>query len=872
MEEQRIMKVSGKGNEELQARLELEMKLRGRDQYFATVRKAKERESESNTAPCISILKRGVAPLADALRNKMDELTSKGRAGRRHSAVRYLKDLDLDIVAFISLRIILDGISMSKILQNVAIRIGREIETEAKLQALAKFDAQRMEVTQNHLKKVHHRRRRKMVFDHAVRESQEFDWKAWPKSDLLHIGQFIIDVAIATSGLIQVEAREHRMISEGKGKNMFTTAYYLTATNECISWLEDRHERYALLSPKFFPTVIPPKPWTGAWGGGYHTDAVPALTLIKTTNKNYLNEIDELIKAGEMTEVVDAINTMQNTAWRINKPVLKVMQAVFEMQDYQSLAGLPARELTPIPRCPACGADMSEVTRMNPHSCPGFTEEKLLEWKKASVNVRTFNAGLVSKQLQFRRMLDMAIMFEDAEAIYFPYQLDFRGRVYSVPSHLTPQGTDASKGLLEFAEGKALGSEDAVRWLAIHGANTWGNDKVSFEARHQWVLDNQDMILACAEDPLGETWWMDADSPFCFLAFCFEWAGYVRDGLNHVSHIPIAMDGSCNGLQIFSLMLRDEEGGRAVNVLPSEKPQDIYGIVAERAIEKLKVKLESGEKVYSKSKKDENGKPKFLYDEKVEAKKWLDMGVTRKTTKRQVMVLPYGGTQQSCREYTHEHLRERIMDGYQWEGNEFMSSLFMSTIIWEAINEVVRAAQDAMKYLQRIADIVSSAGLPVWWTTPTGLPVLQAYKEIKNRRIETKMGDCIVFLTMKEEVDEKYDKAKQRNGISPNFIHSLDAAALQRTVCEAAKLGINSYAMIHDSYGTHAADTPALARTLREVFAGMFGGDHNLLEEFTKEVIKVLPDDDPRLQELPELPQMGNMEVSKVKEAAYFFA
>src|SRR3546814_16441857 len=52
-----------------------------------------------------------------------------------------------------------------------------------------------------------------------------------------------------------------------------------------------------------------------------------------------------------------------------------------------------------------------------------------------------------------------------------------------------------------------------------------------------------------------------------------------------VSRIPVALDGSCSGLQHFSAMLRDEEGGAAVNLLPAERPQDVYKRVAVRAQE-----------------------------------------------------------------------------------------------------------------------------------------------------------------------------------------------------------------------------------------------------------------------------------------------
>ncbi|WP_323166737.1 DNA-directed RNA polymerase, partial [Pseudomonas bubulae] len=69
--------------------------------------------------------------------------------------------------------------------------------------------------------------------------------------------------------------------------------------------------------------------------------------------------------------------------------------------------------------------------------------------------------------------------------------------------------------------------------------------------------------------------------PFCFLAFCFEWAGVVEHGGLWESALPIAFDGSCSGIQHFSAMLKDERGGRAVNLLPSETVQDIYRLVSD---------------------------------------------------------------------------------------------------------------------------------------------------------------------------------------------------------------------------------------------------------------------------------------------------
>ncbi len=69
------------------------------------------------------------------------------------------------------------------------------------------------------------------------------------------------------------------------------------------------------------------------------------------------------------------------------------------------------------------------------------------------------------------------------------------------------------------------------------GANVYGEDKIALEDRVQWTFDHEEEILWCAEDPLKFDWWQQAGKPFSFLAFCFEWQGYKRHGLNHVTRI-----------------------------------------------------------------------------------------------------------------------------------------------------------------------------------------------------------------------------------------------------------------------------------------------------------------------------------------------
>ncbi|MGG8873315.1 DNA-directed RNA polymerase, partial [Escherichia coli] len=79
--------------------------------------------------------------------------------------------------------------------------------------------------------------------------------------------------------------------------------------------------------------------------------------------------------------------------------------------------------------------------------------------------------------------------------------------------------------------GKPIGKE-GYYWLKIHGANCAGVDKVPFPERIKFIEENHENIMACAKSPLENTWWAEQDSPFGFLAFCFEYAGVQHHGLS----------------------------------------------------------------------------------------------------------------------------------------------------------------------------------------------------------------------------------------------------------------------------------------------------------------------------------------------------
>ena len=81
--------------------------------------------------------------------------------------------------------------------------------------------------------------------------------------------------------------------------------------------------------------------------------------------------------------------------------------------------------------------------------------------------------------------------------------------------------------------------------------------------------------------------------------------------------------------------------------------------------------------------------------------------------------------------------------------------------------------------------------------------------------------------------------------------------------------GINSFSMVHDSFGTHAADTEMSAACLRHAFVNMYS-DHNVLEDFRAEAMEQV--DEEHAEDVPNVPEFGDLDIAEVRHSPYFFA
>lgn len=794
------------------------MVLEGISKYRSKTSQARAKQRETASTAGAALLKNSVGEVAEAIKNWSAE--ARQRPGVNHSSVKLLDLFDPELASFVVCRCIIDCISIRKPLTGTAIAIGTALEDEARFSKMNKekpdaWKRIRLECD----RKIGYKLKR-IVANHRARQAG-FTWCWWTPTEKLHLGMACIDIFRKATGLVDIESQYER------GNKRCS---YIVPAGDTIEWIEKFDKFNERLSPTLMPMVSQPNPWRDKdpYGGGYG-DGVFAdrPCLVKTKNKRYR---DALI-GHSMPVVYEAVNRMQNTAWVVNQKVLSVVNYFWE-HGYTANNVLPSSQLLEIPSKPT-DIDTNVESRK--------------AWKRQAAKVYETNAKTKSKRLQVARTLLLANKLKDEQMIFFPYQLDFRGRAYALPYFLTPQGTDLSRGLLKFKEGKKL-NEKAVTYLKLHGANCYGLDKASLEDRALWVDQNVENILKTAKDPYSNLeFWAEADEPWQFLAWVFEFAELQDKGAKFVSSLPISLDASNNGLQILSLLMRDPEGAEATNCLPSPHPRDIYADVAHRVIDKLKQRQ----------------------DEPL-AKAWLEFGITRKTTKRPVMILPYGGTYTACRVYLEEWLDDELLKrAFPVDVTTFKACLFLTPIVWESIKEVVGKAQECMGWFQDVARVCCKMQMPIRWDTPSGFPVSQDYPKTFTKVVKSTLAGKVRY--HKLNVDKRaISVRRQVNGISPNFVHSLDSACLHQTVFDLQD--VTSFAMIHDSFGVVAADAEALAVTLRKVYAKIF--KENVLNKFREQINKQVGAKQPKSGscQLPPLPKLGDLDVSKLELSNYFFS
>lgn len=503
-----------------------------------------------------------------------------------------------------------------------------------------------------------------------------------------------------------------------------------------------------LAMPRYLPMLIPPEKWDNrVYTGAY-------ISMKAQLMKTMSSQQTKAVKSADMAKVLESLDFLGQIGWRINPVVHNVIvQAVEQKLDIADLpsqdnmkypnqteAHRPVKEMLAEVRgamqkydreardqaarkrravltamCEGTDYRPEMLDELEAQSEPTHMQSKVqaalqkLEscgsdelhfderrYKYMCNRVDKRNGELHSLRSDVDIKLKIAKQFQD-DVMYFPHNIDFRGRAYPIPPNLSHMGNDFCRGIMKFEKAKPLG-EEGFKWLKIHLCNLFGNNKISMDDRAAWVDAHLDEVRDSVERPLeGRRWWLQAEGPFQALAACAEIIAAIDSGnpATFMSSLPVHQDGSCNGLQHYAGLGRDALGGASVNLMPHATPQDVYSSVLTKVLEKLEVDAQNEES-----------------REGAIARR-LKGYVSRKVIKQTVMTSVYGVTKSGARAQVEARLREVYgLDAAtitpEKEREISLAAMYLANLTLSSLNEMFASANAIMEWLGECARVIAS--------------------------------------------------------------------------------------------------------------------------------------------------------------------
>ncbi|CAM9775395.1 unnamed protein product, partial [Phaeothamnion confervicola] len=408
----------------------------------------------------------------------------------------------------------------------------------------------------------------RQVNNKAKRALDMLDVTDWPKSVKVKLGAMLLKLMMDTATLednggcafihqmVNVTNKNRLPAKSQKGRIQMKEAAYRLMVRQSGGMAQ-------LMTMRYLPMLVEPRPWTRADRGAY--------LQLKTNvmrHRGCQGQVDALRTADldqqlfSKFQVFEGLNALARTRWRLNTDVFDVAREAWRRG--LEVGELPSQRDLPEPPPPPPGSPeeaLAAVAEDDTLVLARRMHNKMLK------RVRQHNRNLHSLRCDHKLKMELAEKFRD-HAFYFPYNVDFRGRAYPVPPNLNHMGSDFSRGVLMFDEARPLG-ERGFYWLKIHCANLYGKGKMSFDERAAFVDEHFADVVDSAERPLdGGGWWKGGEKPWQCLAVCMELsqaAAAPGGPATYKSRLPVHQDGSCNGLQHYAALGRDEAGGEQVS-------------------------------------------------------------------------------------------------------------------------------------------------------------------------------------------------------------------------------------------------------------------------------------------------------------------
>ena len=374
--------------------LELESKDLAYQAFMSKINKARENKTLADTGTTKMLLKEALPAFCKGLKDFYTKADS-GKPGKRHICAVVLKQLEIEHVAFLSLRTILSNAIPQINLTSLAKELGTELELEMKFQdVLSTLSEKERSYFQVNLNK-----RIGMSFKTAfvnakdkwlADEERKEKWEKWTDSVRCNLGMKLIDIFIVSTGLGK--------ISKYSKGGSFNITYRFEIAPEIVQYIAHNDKEMADLLFKNRPMVIPPKPLTNPINGGYYINLKRPIPLVRLNEKTVMDLYGDL----DMPDVYKAVNAIQENPWRINKRVLKVAQEISKWKHIPEGLEMPLAEPEEPPVRPEAADKDPNVQK---------------EWRKAMVIYFQRDNKRKSKRYGVNAQLALADIYKDYERI-----------------------------------------------------------------------------------------------------------------------------------------------------------------------------------------------------------------------------------------------------------------------------------------------------------------------------------------------------------------------------------------------------------------------------------------------------------------------
>jgi DNA-directed RNA polymerase len=771
---------------EQQVKLEREQIAQGLAQLQDNTSKLEDKDYASATVYGVA----SIEQLIPLVVERIEHTNSRIHLGKNGVAFReireFLKDIEPEAAASIACKVTFDKVFSSKprnsTVQNVTDAIGQAIENECMMRFYERNVPGLLHtIKENYFHRSIGTHQKVKVVTTLMNRYEVDHWKCWGIANRIKLGGWLLDCICEASHWFARDTRR-----EGR-----KTYNYVVPTPEFISIKDEVMCNAEAFSPLAWPMLIEPNDWSAEMPGGYLLNEV-------MRGHDMVRRGDPLLIQGETP--IDFLNKIQKVGYSLNTFIVDVAET-FQERGIEVGKFIPVVEV-PLPPKPVDIAENAESRK---------------DYRRRAAEVCNINAQAFVKSCRTRMTMNAVKIFKQHEKFFIPWSFDYRGRAYPIPAFLTPQDTDFGKSLLKFHEMSFM-TPEAEEWLAFQVATTYGLDKAPMSERLAWVRENVTIISKVATDPIGNLpEWEVADEPWQFLAACEEYYACVIACTRQHTSLPVATDATCSGLQILAGLARDASTAKLVNVLPSDKPQDAYKVVAEAAAPHV----------------PDTVRPHM----------------DRKTVKRVVMTVPYNAKPFSNRGYIREALKEK---GVEVEKDDLTETV---KAVRAAMDRIVPGPMAVMSWIESEVGNAIDRGLDkLTWTTPSGFSVTQRLMKPQLKQIDLQLlGRCQIRVAT--GASDKVDKNHHKNATAPNLIHSLDASLLHLSALRFDA----PISLIHDSVLCRATDMSVLSAIVRETYMHLFA-EHDYLTSFAQQIGA---ETDP--------PMIDDLEPSSVIESTYFF-